>query len=261
MTQLSALIDLDRHPITDAAYRARCRRTLDRGGALTLARFVADDALAAMQAEAEALLPNAYFSPQRHNVYLAPPDPAFAADHPRNREVLSSKGCVCDDAIAPDSPLRALYNAPEFQAFLCAVLGEAALYLYADPLSSINLHYARAGEELGWHFDNSSFAITLMIREPDAGGSFEYVPALRDADAGEMNFDGVAEVLDGRREVLSLSASSGTLALFRGRNALHRVAPVAGDGARMLSVLAYNSKPGISLSESARMTFYGRLGA
>ncbi|MCZ4279844.1 hypothetical protein O4H49_03580 [Kiloniella laminariae] len=48
--------------------------------------------------------------------------------------------------------------------------------------------------------------------------------------------------------------------LFRGRNALHRVAPVEGDRTRILVVLAYNSQPGIALSESACMTFYGRLG-
>ena len=29
---------------------------------------------------------------------------------------------------------------------------------------------------------------------------------------------------------------------------------------RMLAVLAYNSKPGFALSETARMTFYGRTG-
>ncbi len=29
---------------------------------------------------------------------------------------------------------------------------------------------------------------------------------------------------------------------------------------RMLAVLAYNTEPGIALSESARMTLYGRLG-
>ena len=52
---------------------------------------------------------------------------------------------------------------------------------------------------------------------------------------------------------------AGALVLFRGRNALHRVTPVEGERTRMLVVLAYNAKPGISLSESARMTFYGRL--
>jgi len=48
--------------------------------------------------------------------------------------------------------------------------------------------------------------------------------------------------------------------LFRGRNSMHRVTPVKGCRTRMLAVLAYNIEPGISLSESARLTFYGRLG-
>ena len=44
-----------------------------------------------------------------------------------------------------------------------------------------------------------------------------------------------------------------------GRNAMHRVTPVVGARTRVLVVLAYNAEPGVSLSESARMTFYGRL--
>jgi len=40
---------------------------------------------------------------------------------------------------------------------------------------------------------------------------------------------------------------------------MHRVTPTEGDKTRMLVVLAYNTEPNISLSESARMTFFGRL--
>ena len=40
---------------------------------------------------------------------------------------------------------------------------------------------------------------------------------------------------------------------------MHRVTPTEGSQERILVVLAYNSKPGISLSEEARMTFFGRL--
>jgi len=74
-----------------------------------------------------------------------------------------------------------------------------------------------------------------------------------------MNYEGVAEVLDGKRDSKILQAGPGTLVMFRGRNAMHRVTPTIGDVTRMLVVLAYNSKPDIALSESARMTFYGRL--
>ena len=184
---------------------------------------------------------------------------AELTDHPRNRLVTSTKGCITDDIVLADSPLRTLYNAPVFKEFLCAVLDEGALYEYADTLSSINIHYAKPGQELGWHFDNSSFAITLMLEEPERGGAFEYVKAVRDADQGEMNYDAVGCVLDGGVTPRELVMDAGALVLFRGRNAMHRVAPVEGSKTRMLVVLAYNSQPNISLSESARMTFYGRL--
>ena len=56
-----------------------------------------------------------------------------------------------------------------------------------------------------------------------------------------------------------LNMKPGTLVLFRGRNSIHRVTPTIGNLKRILVVLAYNSEPGIALSESARQTFYGRL--
>ncbi|MEM9656402.1 MAG: hypothetical protein AAGA65_30260, partial [Actinomycetota bacterium] len=31
----------------------------------------------------------------------------------------------------------------------------------------------------GWHFDNSSFAVTMLLQAPDGGGSFDYVPDVR----------------------------------------------------------------------------------
>lgn len=260
MLPIETLVETRCYPLDDPGFRAVCRDTLERTGALVLPDFMTPDAVASVRREGITGEPDAFFCTQRHNVYLCPPDPAYPAGHPRNREVASSKGCIADDQIPPSSALRALYEAEAFRGFLRAVLGEDALYPYADPLSSINLHYARPGQELGWHFDNSSFAITLMIEAPERGGVFEYASAVRDADAGDMNFAGVARVLDGARPPKPLVMDAGTLVLFRGRNALHRVTPVEGARTRMLVVLAYNTEPAIALSESARMTFYGRLG-
>ena len=74
-----------------------------------------------------------------------------------------------------------------------------------------------------------------------------------------MNYSGVASALDGQTPVQQLAMEPGDLVLFRGRNAMHRVTPTQGPVTRMLVVLAYNSQPGVALSERARMTFYGRL--
>ncbi|MEJ6391762.1 2OG-Fe(II) oxygenase [Gymnodinialimonas sp. 2305UL16-5] len=256
---ISDIIDLKRYAVAEAAFARDCATRLARDGALVLSDFIRPDALLKIRQEAAAGEAQAYFCAQTHSVYLTPHDPNLPARHPANRQVTSSKGCICDDVIAAQSPLRLLYDSAVFRAFVRAVTGEAELFAYADPLSSINIHYARRGQELGWHFDNSSFAITLLIEKPRAGGRFEYVKDLRDADAGEMNYSGVAALLDGTITPDVLRMEPGTLVLFRGRNSIHRVTPTESDDTRMLAVLAYNSEPGIALSESARMTFYGRL--
>ena len=46
--------------------------------------------------------------------------------------------------------------------------------------------------------------------------------------------------------------------LFNGKNSMHRVTKVKSNETRILAVLAYNDKPGVSLSTSAQMTFYGK---
>jgi hypothetical protein len=257
--KLNQIIELTDHPISDQQFTERCKQRLDADGALVLPNFLSSAAIKMIISEGEQQQDLAFYSTNKHNVYLRDTDLDYPVDHPRNQLVQSSKGCITDDQIAPDSPLRTLYDSTSFRQFLASVLGEQRLHNYADPLSSINLHYAAVDQELGWHFYESSFAITLLIQSPQAGGSFEYIENMRDADNGEMNYQGVAKVLSGQTTPKVLAATPGTLTMFRGRNAMHRVTPTRGDTTRMLVVLAYNSQPGIALSESARMTFYGRL--
>ena len=87
----------------------------------------------------------------------------------------------------------------------------------------------------------------------------QYVSDLRNIGSGETNFDGVEAVLNDKVPVKTLHMEEGTLVLFRGLNSLHRVTPTIGNRTRILVVLAYNNKADISLSEAARMTFFGRL--
>lgn len=253
------IVDFVSHPISKQGFIAQCRTTLDQDGVLMLSDFIKPSAVDAMLVEGKAGLDQAYFCAQSHSVYLTPPNPSYSDSHPLNHKVVSSKGCICDDAIGKNSPLRTLYDAPEFRSFVASVTGQAELYSYADSLSSINIHYASRDQELGWHFDNSSFAITLLIQKPDAGSTFEYITNLRNAASGEMNFEGVAALLNGELKPDALCMEAGTLVLFRGRDSIHRVSPNESDKTRMLAVLAYNEKAGVELSESARMTFYGRL--
>jgi len=260
MNQVVAdVVNLEQYPLEHVEFRAQCKRTLDENGVLVMPNFLKSSAVDSIRIDGEKSQHLAYYTVDDHNIYLKENDPGFPPDHTRNRQVSSSKGCITTDQIPTNSALHTLYNAPEFREFLCAVLAETELHEYADAMSSINLHYAGEGQELGWHFDNSSFAITLMIQNPKDGGEFEYVKDVRDADSGEMNYEHSGKVLDSEIPTKVLSMDAGALVLFRGRNSMHRVTPSVGDRTRMLVVLAYNTQPGISLSESARMTFYGRL--
>jgi hypothetical protein len=251
-------LDTTRHPITDDTYIAACRSRLDRDGALVLHGFVTAATIGQIVAESAPHEADAYYTDTPHNVYLTPPDTTLAEDHPFNRQIQSSKGLIADDEIPADSPLRDIYDDAAFRSFLCGVLAIDEIHPYADDLSSINVHFAAEGLELGWHFDNSSFAVTMLLQAPEGGGKFEYVPAVRDADAGDMAFERVGKILDGDEPVHTLDFEPGDLVLFRGRNSIHRVTPTEGATTRLLVVFAYNEQVGVALSESALTTFYGR---
>jgi len=252
------IINSETHPITDEQYAQRCKTQLDAAGALVLPRFFRAEAIDAIVAESAPHEDAAFYAGSTHNVWLTPNDDALPHDHVFNRQIVSSKGLIADDQIPADSPLREVYNDTSFQAFLCAVLGIDAIYPYADDLSSINVHFAAEGMELGWHFDNSSFAVTMLLQAAAAGSAFQYVPGARDAAGGDQGFDAVRQVLDGETAVQTLDFDPGDLVLFRGRDAMHRVTPTIGNITRLLVVFAYNDEPGVALSDSALATFYGR---
>ena len=298
-TNIQNIIDLDECPLGNANFTELCQKKIDENGVLTLPKFLNEQVIKYLVEEGSAAQHKAFYSNSTHNVYLTKNNPDYDDEHVFNRQVVSSKGCITDDQISEISPLKTLYqsnifrdflakvlnerqvvsskgcitddqiseNSPLktlyqsniFRDFLAKVLNEQKLYEYEDPMSSINVHYASEGQELGWHFDNSSFAITLLLQAPEAGGSFEYIKDFRDSEAGEMNFEGVESLLDGIKKPEFLKVEPGTLVLFRGKNSIHRVTPTRGNKTRMLVVLAYNTKPGVSLSKSAQMTFFGRV--
>lgn len=256
--QLNDIINMDQHQILNDDFKQTCKEQFERDGLIVLDNFLNSGAVNSVRQEGEDNKDKAYYCEQYHNVYLMPGDPDYSDTHARNKEVISTKGLIADDQIPENSVLRALYNSEEFKNFLCHVIGEEKLYPYADDLSSINLHYHNKGQELGWHYDNSTFAITLMIQPTKKGGVFEYVRDVRDADNGDMNYNETLDVIEGNTNPETLEQPAGALALFRGKNSIHRVTPNEGDRTRMLVVLAYNNAPGIALSDKAKELFYGR---
>ena len=252
------IINLEQHPIQESDYSKSCKDQLDSTGALVMEDFLNSDTVEFLQNEAREVRPLAYFCHQNHNAYLLDPDPDFPAEHIRNLEQVSDKGCITHDQVPENSLLRTLYEWPDFRNFLKQVLGEP-VFPYADTLSSININYYEQGQQLGWHFDNASFAVTLMLQSPGQGGEFEYREMVRNCEKDDWAFADTEAVIKGKLQPKTLAIGDGSLVLFRGRNSLHRVAPVVSEHARILVTLNFNTEPGIMLSELARMAFFGRI--
>lgn len=230
---------------------------LRREGILVFNDFLNSQTINELQREAEVLKPKSFRSRSAYNLYVKPSDPDFAEDSPRNRTFQTTKGIIADDQLPAQSALRTIYDSPSFREFLCRMLKLEVLYPYADALSSININYYDPGDALEWHFDNADFAITLLVKKPAKGGSYEYFTEMRYNDKGEENYDFVRKCIDGKIAPQRKSLDEGGLMIFRGNQSLHRVTPVE-EGERILITLNFNTKPGISLSEKSRQTFFGR---
>jgi hypothetical protein len=255
---ITDVVDLPRYPLDDVGLIAECRERLGRDGALKLEGFMRADAVGRMLADARGLAAQGYPNDATHNAYFDDEiDETLPEDHPRRIRVRSAQKAVAMDLLPPEFAPRAVYESEEMTRFVAAVLGKDTLYRSSDPLDGCNMTVYEAGDELGWHFDQSEFSVTLMIQRAEQGGDFEYAPMVR--EPGDERYDDVRDVLLGRGDrVVQLLSEPGTLAFFRGRYSLHRVPPVAGATPRMNSVLTYSAEPGHKLSAMAQQMYYGR---
>jgi hypothetical protein len=256
------LVDLERYPIHDVhapatiALAADCRARLDATGVAIVPGFVKPAAVAAMVAEADALVPGTHHQDLMGTPYLELPEDGWAPDHPRLAEGRSSLTAVAYDQFGPSSELRALYEWDPLMEFVALTLGKNRLFRYNDALGALNVASMADGDELFWHFDQTDFVVSIALRSSVAGGEFECVPQLRSAD--DERYDAVREVIDGRADTTTVPMEPGTLMFFAGRYSLHRVTPIAGPVARYVALLAYDTEPGTCSSELLRLVRYGR---
>ncbi|MGM0702519.1 MAG: HalD/BesD family halogenase [Pseudomonadota bacterium] len=261
---LSGLIDLSRYPLDDLdgeagqALLAQCRRQLADDGCVVLERFVPDEAVARLERETERLSPEAHYNQTETNPYNSAGDANRPASHPVNRFGDRTNGFVAGDRIDDDTLIRQVYANPDFQRFIAAVVGMETIHPYADPLADLVVNVLRDGCQHPWHYDTNEFIVTLMTRQPEGGGLFEYVPGIRSPE-GE-NFDAVEKVIDGdRSQLTSLALRPGDLQIFFGRYSLHRVTPVEGPRERHTVIFAYAKEPGFIGRPERAQRIFGRM--
>ena len=257
------MFDLERFPLDQpksaawAALVARCRQDLAREGMYNLEGFLRPDVAAKEALRLTPLFDSQGFRHERrHNIYFTDRIDGLEEDHPALTRLETSNLTLCADQIV-GSALLALYEWPEFAAFLAATMDKTKLCVMEDPLARVNVMSYGEGQALNWHFDRSEFTTTLLLQAPEAGGAFEYRTNLRGPD--DPNYEGVAALLEGRDpERKSLALKAGTLNVFRGLNTAHRVSQVKGGTPRMIAVFAYFEQPGVAFSAEERLGFYGR---
>jgi hypothetical protein len=230
---------------------------LEKDGILIFNSFIGKDGLKTLQDEANDLKKHSYRSSSEYNVYVSDYDDKFPPVSPRNRIMSTTKKCIPNDLIPKDSILQRLYDSSFLKDFFCELLDKENLYPYEDSLSSININYYDKGDALGWHFDNSDFTITLLIKNCTKGGVYEFFNDMRYKD-GKEDYAFVEKILDNEVSGTKIDSFEGDLMIFKGNKSIHQVTTVE-EGERILVTFNYNEKIGVSLSEKSRKTFFGRI--
>lgn len=246
---LPEIVDLDRYPLHEpdgpavAMLLREGRARLASDALHILPGFVRPAAAEAMAAELEARVPMASrLDDQRQDEGYGAGDAAGPGRAFRYHQVLNHQ-------IANDSPLRRLYCWEPLREFLRRLMGYETFHRSECPHLALTAKVAGAGDTDGWHFDGNDVVFSVLLRQPEAGGLFEYAPNLRSDD--DPNHAGVAAVFAGDRSaVRSVRLTVGDLNVFQGNRSLHRVSPVEGDRRRVVGLFSYDRDPGTNFGEA-----------
>ncbi len=261
---LSALVDLARYPLRDDAAFApiadRCRAQLAESSFASLPGFVRADVAAAMTKEVLDAMPRAYRRDKAFSAYEESTLDQYPADHVRRRKHECRQFVVANDVLGKNGQLRTLYRDETLTRRIAQLLNEPVLHQLADPVMACTSTVMYEGDTHGWHFDLNDFVVSILLQAPEAGGTFDFAPNIR--DDGDENYPAVAAAIDGSSEaVRSIKAEPGTLLLFCGRRALHRVPPVRGKAPRVIALFSYDRKPGVRYDSKVYSRVVGRSAA
>ena len=258
---LSALLDLEHYPLHDLVRRAALvesgRQQLAEESCVVLPDLLAPGIASAMATEAIATIPRAYRRDRQYTAYSRPGGDDVPEGHPTRRFFWNRQHIVPTDILPRDGLILSLYRSDELMKLVADILGEPELHRVADPLMSCNVTMLGHGDEHGWHFDGNDFVVSLLLQAPDGGGGFEFAPYIR--DEGAENYPAVAAAMDGvPGAVRQKAVRAGTLMIFCGRRALHRVAPVSGSTPRLIALFSYDRRPGMTWGAESRLRAVGR---
>lgn len=261
---IGQMVDMARYPLSEPGSAdwknvvSRAQQELRSLGCSVLSNFIRPSQCERLRLECAAIAPLAYYEVETVNVYNIAADSSLPADHPARISMRRGNAFVARDRIDEAFIIHQIYSSKLFKQFIAECFGLSCLYELADPLAGLCLNVITTGMEHPWHFDTNEFTVSLLTREPQAGGVFEYCPNIRSAQT--ENFGDVRAVLAGRggHLIRSLSLRQGDLQLFKGRYSLHRVSTVRGETARHSAIFAYSERQGVIGSVPRTKQLFGR---
>ena len=262
--RLSAIVDLERYPLeNDSAFAPiaqRCKAQLKESSFASLPGFLRPGVAELLTKEVLDAMPRAYRREHSFSAYDESTSAQFPIDHVRRRKHESRQFIVATDILSKTGMLRALYGDGTLTRRIAQVLDEPTLFPLADPIMGCTATVMYEDDTHGWHFDLNDFVVSILLQAPEAGGTFDFAPNIR--RDGDENYEQVAAALDGRSQaVRSIKVEAGTLLLFCGRRALHRVPPVHGTIPRVIALLSYDRKPGVRYDSGTYFRVVGRSAA
>ena len=255
---MKTIINYDRYPIADQDARAvivtRARQQLADSGSASFPEFVHPDALQNMIEEGLAKHTLAYRRNQQLTINGKGAPGMTSGAEGTQRTSAYRMWVLGSDLLSPEGAIRRLYSSDDMRNLVREAVEVSALFAVADPLIDVNLTYMGDGDQHGWHFDDNEFVVSLILQLPESGGAFEYAPGASSLDSAQIE-----DILNGRSGLTRTQmVAPGTLLVFRGSRALHRVAPIQGDKRRIIALLSYHTEPGFIYPPLVKHNSLGR---
>jgi hypothetical protein len=263
---LSDVIDLNRYPIHEPGSHAsqamivEARQHITSDGCLVLPNFLLPAALELAAEEIAAMATHVPIREHTSTVYSRQDlEASLPGDDPRVQRLTWHAGHVTRDMIPPYSIAHRIYASSYFKAFIAACTDRERVFEYADPLAGLVATVLPPAGAYPWHYDTNEFVITIMTRQPDHGGEFQYCSNLR--RPGDENLAGLSDVLSGEHPemIRTVDLQPGDLQLFLGRYSLHQVTQTTGATDRHVMVFSYTDRPGVIGPVDRTRAVYGRV--
>ncbi|MSP81604.1 MAG: hypothetical protein EXQ94_01415 [Alphaproteobacteria bacterium] len=250
---IAEIIDLDRYPLhrpesptVDALLREG-QAALGRDALFSLPGFARPEAVSFMAAEIEARVPLASRL-EANSASYGDDGSSWPAGHPRTVTHQFRYHQVLNHQIPNDSPLRKIFCWEPLREFLRQLMGYETFHRSECPHLALTSKVAGDGDTDGWHFDGNDVVFSILLREPEGGGVFEYIPNVR-SDTNQ-NYETVAAVFNGNKDgVRRAKLAVGDLNVFQGNRTLHHVTPVQGARKRIVGLFSYDRQPGTNFGE------------